>query len=80
MQDLIKLRRELNQLIIDAFANFMIAGLNRNSTVCARLHAHPEIHDVYYHYNDNWADGTLPCNRCKYFNDFTIDRAAFIID
>jgi len=85
MPDLIKLRRELNQLIINAFTSFIgdESLLNRDQYVCSHKDLPIHIKEVLIHYSfyiPKFYPGRITCNKCKYFDDFTIDRAAFIID
>ena len=85
MPDLIKLRRELNQLIINAFTSFIgdKTGSNKGQFVCSRKDLPIHIKEVLMHYSfyiPKLCPGRITCNKCKHFDDFTIDRASFIID
>lgn len=85
--DLISIRMKLNQLIIEAFENYIL-NIHTKIRVCSSEVLPNDIFGTLYHFDDicgsdcrpSWNKGRVTCNKCNYFNDYDLDCASFIID
>ena len=81
--DLIKIRRELNQLIINALEAFIRFDYNHvddyaPQRVCSNRGLPMHINTVLQHYYRPSDVPRVICNKCVYFDDYEEDQAAFI--